>query len=340
MSLRLAAAAATAVGPMPGTSAREASAVVAGELGLLPYLPQLPARGPLASDTARGAAVLVGQPLALATTGGWVTSMRDSRELMRARSYLAEDVECLAEALSGYSGIVKVAVAGPFDLARQVRLRTADPLASDRSAYLDLSQSLALGLVELVGAVHRVVPDATVLLQLDEVDPAAEPASSGGGWLARPTRLVSADTVADGWRVVLAAVRGQSPALAGVALRLGGSAAAVAAARGAGFDAAWVDASGLGERSAEDALGAALEAGLVLLAGVVAVTDPDPEPAARAVADLWHRLGLTEGSWAGQVALTPQGGLADLPQTAVRPVLVACRKGAARLAEGGSSGGG
>jgi Cobalamin-independent synthase, Catalytic domain len=51
--------AATGVGSLPGTDAREAAATVVGELPLLPHLPELPARGVGADMIGRTAGLLV-----------------------------------------------------------------------------------------------------------------------------------------------------------------------------------------------------------------------------------------------------------------------------------------
>ena len=53
---------ATGVGSMPGTDRAEAIAMVLGELPDLPYLPELPGRGPGADLTGRTAALLVDMP--------------------------------------------------------------------------------------------------------------------------------------------------------------------------------------------------------------------------------------------------------------------------------------
>ena len=52
-------ATATGIGSWPGTSARAAAEVVVGELGTLPYLPELPARGVGADLIGRAGALLV-----------------------------------------------------------------------------------------------------------------------------------------------------------------------------------------------------------------------------------------------------------------------------------------
>ena len=65
--------AATGVGSLPGTDVSEAMKTVLGELPDLPYLPELPARGPGADMIGRTAGLLVGLPVEV-YAGRWRTT--------------------------------------------------------------------------------------------------------------------------------------------------------------------------------------------------------------------------------------------------------------------------
>ena len=100
--------------------------------------------------------------------------------------------------------------------------------------------------------------------------------------------------------------------------------------RTAGVRGISLDASLLSRRD-EDALGEALEAGVLLFLGVVPGTDTrlaDAGGVARPALDLWRRLGFPPDKLAGQVVLTPACGLAGASPGYARAALAACRKAA------------
>src|SRR6266550_3890856 len=98
---------ATGIGSMPGTDPAEAMRIVLGELPDLPYLAELPARGPGADLTGRTAALLVDLPVEL-TPAGWRFAGRPGRDLSRARSFLSADLDALEEVADGYQGPLKI----------------------------------------------------------------------------------------------------------------------------------------------------------------------------------------------------------------------------------------
>jgi len=98
---------------MPGENPLETARVVAGELPDLPYLAELPGRGPGADITGRTAALLVDIPVELAGPRGWRIAERPGRDLGRARSMLSSDLDAMEEVLDGYAGLVKIQLAGP-----------------------------------------------------------------------------------------------------------------------------------------------------------------------------------------------------------------------------------
>ena len=153
---------------MPGTDAGQACRVVFGELPDLPYLPELPERGPGADITGRTAALLVDMPVQIAT-GRWKLADRPGRDAARAASYWSQDLDTLEELADGYAGAVKIQVCGPVTLAATVELtHSLDPALSDPGALADLTDSLAEGLAAHVADVRKRVPGAAVVVQLDE----------------------------------------------------------------------------------------------------------------------------------------------------------------------------
>src|SRR5260221_14240505 len=74
---------ASGVGSMPGTNPDEAAAVILGELPNLPFLPELPARGPGADLVCRTSPLLVDLPVET-TAAGWRPARRRGRGRGRA----------------------------------------------------------------------------------------------------------------------------------------------------------------------------------------------------------------------------------------------------------------
>src|SRR5580765_6831682 len=89
---------ATGIGSWPGTSVRDALGQVRELLdGQLPYLPELPERGPGADMIGRTAGMLVELPVDLQPVG-WRLVDRPGRDAQRTAALLREDLDELAEA--------------------------------------------------------------------------------------------------------------------------------------------------------------------------------------------------------------------------------------------------
>jgi methionine synthase II (cobalamin-independent) len=325
------------VGSMPGTDAGQACRVVFGELPDLPYLPELPERGPGADITGRTAALLLDMPVQT-TTGGWKLADRPGRDAARAASYWSQDLDTLEAVADGYSGAVKVQVCGPVTLAASLELpHSLDPALSDPGALADLTDSLAEGLAAHVADVRRRVPAAAVVVQLDEPSlPAAlagrVPTASGLNFVRSIEPVTAAQRLGT---VLSAATTGAASTTVhccatGVPFRV----LADAGAKGIGFDLSLL-------RNADIDLVAELaEAGLSFMAGALPtsaaqrlVSGP-PLPArqtAEAVVGLWRRTGLAAGLMARQVVITPACGLAGTSPAAARAALEHCQE-AARIA--------
>ena len=329
-------ASATGVGSMPGTDVREAMRVVLGEVPDLPHLPELPARGPGADLVGRGVAALVDLH-AEVWPSGWRLAASPGRDERRARDYLDEDLDVLEEQAFGLTSPVKVALVGPWTLAASVELPHGDKALADPGACRDLAQSLAEGLGQHLHDVHRRLPHARVLAQLDEpalpaVLSGTVPTASGFGHL----EAVEPEVAEGVLREVLAAASDAFPVVHCCAAD-----APIDLLRRAGAAALSLDLAAVLQRrpGAEEELGTALEAGVGLFAGVVAPLGPVSEAAATVgpVRELWRRLGLS-GEDLARVVVTPTCGLAGSDPGAVPRLLAAARAGARLLRDQGVDG--
>jgi methionine synthase II (cobalamin-independent) len=325
------AGAATGIGSMPGTDIAEALRVVLGELPDLPHLPELPDRGPGADMIGRSAAFLVGLPVEL-YAGRWRVAARAGRDLRRALDLLERDLDRLTEQADGYAGTVKVQAAGPFTLAASLDLPIGGRMLRDPGAVRDLTGSLAEGLRGHVEDVGRRLPAATVLLQVDEPSLpavlAGHVATESGFSAYPPVEAATATTALQ----ELAAAAGVP-----VAFHCCAPAVPLEVFVAAGAVAVSLD---LGLVEKLDPLGAAIDAGVGLLAGVAPTRPPADGTAAPTSKDLaervrqaWQRLGFPAQRLARQVAVTPTCGLAGAPPEHARAMLTACREAGRRLLE-------
>ncbi|MCW2570116.1 MAG: hypothetical protein JWO88_174 [Frankiales bacterium] len=318
---------ASGVGSMPGTDPAEAIRVVLGELPDLPFLPELPARGPHADLTGRGTALLVGLHADLQPSG-WRLTARPARDGQRARDLLARDLDALEEA-GPPPAVFKVQAAGPWTLAATVELTRGDRVLSDPSAVTDLTQSLAEGLSLHLADVARRLPGTTVVLQLDEpalpaVLAAQIPTASGYGRLRPP----DVPTAVDRLRRVFAVAEF-------TVAHCCAPGPPVELLRQAGAGSLSVDASVLTPHD-DDAIGAAVEEGAGLLLGLVPSVDADLSDLAarmRPALQLWRRLGFEPALLPSTVVVTPSCGLAGASPSYARSALGACAEIARRMGE-------
>ena len=315
---------------MPGTNPAEAIRVIAGELPDFPHLAELPDRGPGADLTGRTAALLVDMPVEL-TPRGWRLAERAGRDMARARSMLASDLDVLEEVLEGFTGPVKIQLCGPWTLAATLELtHTMNVALSDPGAVADLTASLAEAAAAHAADVARRVPGARVVVQFDEpalpsVVAGLVPTQSGLSRLA----AVEPDTVADRLGQVLAATPGYT------LVHCCATTVPFGIIQKAGSDGIAFDLSQL-RRGEEDQVAEAAEAGLGLLAGAIRAVGEEPGGAretAERVIRLWQRIGLPLATLAEQAVITPACGLAGESPAQARAVLTRCREAAAMLPE-------
>ena len=314
---------------MPGTDPDEAVRVVLGELPDLPFLPELPARGPHADLAGRTSALLVDLAVDLQPTG-WRLVPRVSRDGRRARDLLARDLDALEGATQGGAPAAhKVQAAGPWTLATLLELQRGERALSDSGAVDDLASSLAEGLRRHLADVGARLPGTRLVLQLDEPSLPAVlgggvPTASGFGRLRSPDRQRARD--------VLSAVLS---AAADTVVHCCAAAPPVELLHEAGAGAVSLDATVLTQRD-DDAIGVAVEGGSGLLLGVVPARDTrlsDLAAMLEPVRVLWRRLGFGHDRLPTTVVVTPTCGLAGAGPAHARQALAACTEIARRLGE-------
>jgi len=308
---------ASGVGSWPDTDVRQALSAVRdllAEAGL-PYLPELPARGPGADMIGRGAGLLADLKVDLQPMG-WRFVDRAGRDSHRTSALLREDLDELAEAFDGYEGDLKVQIAGPWTLASSIWLHRGERAVVDEGATRDVIASLAEGLGRHLGEIGRLLPKARLVVQIDEPGLSAVlsgelPTASGFGRI----RAIDPTIAAEGLRDVVAAAGGRHTVVhccsANVPLVL---------LRDTGVKAVSLDATLLGPKSWES-VAATVEAGIELWAGALPTND-----GRRTVTDVinpliegWRRVGLPVADLAN-VTLTPTCGLAGLTPSGARSV--------------------
>ncbi len=169
----------TGPGPMPGTDPREAARIVMGECHGLPFLPELPGRGPGSDQAGRTLSMLVDLPVDV-TPRGWRLSDSRGRLARVAADLLDRDSDALEEAdeqardpetnPTVAERLLQVRVLGPWSLAAGLELSGGLPVLTDRGARRDLASSLAEGvasrsvrLAERLRSGIRVVLDEPLL---------------------------------------------------------------------------------------------------------------------------------------------------------------------------------
>jgi hypothetical protein len=308
---------ATGIGSLPGTSSREAIVAVRDLLvdgdGLgLPYLPETPARGPGADLIGRAAALLVELPVDLQPSG-WRFTDLPGHDARRTAALWSEDLDELAAAYDGYTGPLKLQVAGPWTLAASIELHRGERAVTDEGACREIVQSLAEGVRRHLADVRRLVPGAELTLQLDEPSVTAVlegtlPTASGFG----KVRAVDRQVVAAGLTMVLEAHDGptvlhschpRAPIPMLRAIRPG----AIAVDLTSATPARW------------ESLAATLESGTDVYAGCLPTGPDAPVPSvrelARGIRESLDRAGLGP-QWLAHLTVASACGLAGLTPAA------------------------
>ncbi len=323
---------ATGIGSMPGEDFSEAVRIVLGEVGDLPYLVELPSRGPIASMTGRALAMIPELGFDL-QPAGWRLTGSPGVDHRRARSLLAQDLDTTEDLVAGSSAGFKVQLAGPWTLAATVERTRGDKLLSDRGARRDLAQALGEAVREHCADVRRRVDPSDLVVQVDEpalpsVLTGSVPTSSG----FNRHRSVSAPEAAQAltWVAEAAAEAGATPVLHCCASALPFDVLRSTPFHAVSFDVAAIPASQY------DDLGDWLDDGRALWPGVV----PSADPVGRAPTgpDLttqllrwWAALGFTAVETLPPTTVTPSCGLAGASPGWARSALELCRQVARNL---------
>lgn len=326
--------AASGIGSHPGEDQHEfeeALRVVLGEAPELPYLPEVPGRGPHATMTGRTLALLSGLAADL-QPAGWRLTDASGIDHRRAVSLLGQDLDRLEEESQGYGGLLKLQVTGPWTLAATVERPRGDRVLADHGARRELAESLAEGLGGHIADVLRRVPGASLLVQLDE--PALPAVISGSVPTAsgfHRHRSVDAPKAAPALQWLVDAVRssGAEPVVHCCAENVPFDLLRRVGAPGLSVDLDRLTASDY------DEIGAAMEEGRWMFLGVTPSTRPDSLPTERSVTERASRvldlLGLEPSS---RLVLTPACGLAGADPGWARTALGLCRRAAANLTTG------
>ena len=317
---------ASGIGSWPGTSVRSAVHIVRDLLAdHLPYLPELPDRGPGGDMIGRTAGLLVDLHVDLQPVG-WRFVDRPGKDAGRTGALLREDLDELAEAFDGHTGRLKVQVVGPWSLAADLWLNRGERAIVDEGACRDLVESLAEGVRTHIGTVRSLVPGAEIVLQVDEpslptVLAGRLPTASGFG------RLPSLDpqVAAAGLATVLGAHDGET------VVHCCAADPPLPLLRAAGPTALSVDTSLLHPRAWEG-VAVAVEDGIRLYAGAVP-TDGSltrAQEVAERLVEQWRRIGMPR---LADVVVTPACGLAGTSPKLAAAIQQSAKDTAAELDE-------
>jgi methionine synthase II (cobalamin-independent) len=227
-------------------------------------------------------------------------------------------LDALEAAAATHVGPVKLQAVGPLTLAASLELANGHRAVSDPGAVRDLTQSLAAGLTQHLDELHRRLPGAVPVLQLDEPSLPAVlggriPTPSGYGTVRAIDAPIAEQALRDVLAVAAAGARVVHCCADDVPFDV---------LRNAEVDAISVDATRLASL-AYDALGEAVEAGTSLWLGVLPATDAAVsfDATRDRLRALWSELGFPLTRLAADVVPTPACGLAGASQDHVRAVL-------------------
>lgn len=317
---------ATGIGSMPGDDFASSLDLVLTEVPDLPFLPELPDRGPHAG--------MIGRTLALITDlgadlqpDGWRIGVGEGKDQRRARSLLQQDLDIAEEQIEGYAGPLKVQLTGPLTLASAVERPRGDKMLADHGARRELSEVLAAGLSTHLADLRRRFPGADLHVQIDE--PAIRSVMEGtiptaSGWAThRRVDPPEADALLRQIVEVIADA-GATPVLHSC-----GPDVPVDLLRGLGFSAISFDLALTGP---DDVWAEALDSAVALWPGVVPATDGrlDLDAILGRIETFYTRLGFDGEASTERLVVTPTCGLAGASPRHARAALATSQSVAAR----------
>ena len=295
---------------MPGEDFAESLQIALGEVGDLPYLPELPDRGVTAAMTGRTLAMIsdLGADLQPA---GWRLTDAPGIDHRRATSLLAQDLDALEEVAQGRQAAFKVQITGPWTLAATVERPRGDKVLGDHGARRDLAQALAEGAAGHVADVRRRVTPTQLIVQIDEpalpaVLAGAIPTASG---FNRHRSVIPADAAqALTWMVEAVEAADATTVLHCCASDIPWNVLRETKLAGVSFDLTQLAPSDI------DELAAWVDAGREAWPGVVPAVEPDPWPTGadltRRLLTWWSNLGHSDIERLPATTVTPSCGLA------------------------------
>ncbi len=157
----------TAAGSLPGQDFAGAVTAMAETFPEIVPWPELPARGPGSGMIGRALGIIDTLSFDL-QPAGWRLVPGSSRDHRRAASQWRADLDDAEERLQGFTGVLKIGLAGPWTLAASVERPMGDRLLADHGARRELAQALAQAAEQLRVEVQRRLPGTTVIFQIDE----------------------------------------------------------------------------------------------------------------------------------------------------------------------------
>ncbi|MBA2444688.1 MAG: methionine synthase [Nocardioidaceae bacterium] len=319
---------------MPGEDFADSMHIVLGEVGELPHLVELPARGAGAAMVGRTLSLITGMGVDL-QPAGWRLTDASGLDHRRAASLLAQDLDTLEELMQGHRGSVKLQITGPLTLAAAVERPRGDKVLADHGGRRDLAQALAEGLDAHLSDVRRRLGGVDLVVQVDE--PALPAVLSGSiptaSGFSRHRSVTAADAAqALGWACDAIVGAEAEPVLhccsAGVPW---------AVLRQTPLQAVSFDLSLLASEQYDD-VAAWVDTGRQVWLGVIPALDQAGQPPSdadvtRRVQGWWSNLGFSDPEMLPPTVVTPTCGLAGASPTWARQALGLAQSVAQNLSE-------
>jgi hypothetical protein len=302
----------TGVGAWPGTDVHEVAVTIRDVCPDFPHLAELPERGPGAEMIGRTMGLIsqIASDFSVSTVPtGWRLTSARGKDMLRAASFMSNDLDEIEAVYEGYEGDFKIQVVGPWTLAASVEIRSGEKLLRDLGAVSDLAQALASAVESHIADVARRLPSARIALQFDEPllrDVLRGSVPTQSGWAAYAA--VEPATVGETLKTVRSAHSGTT------IVHSCADEIPFDLIRQSGFSSISYDVALVGDM-ATDYLGEQIEAGGFVILGI------EPSTTARAVAGvrrLGGRIGYSDEDWNSHIVLSPPCDLIDMPLSQVR----------------------
>mgnify|MGYP000011421376 FL=1 len=302
----------TGVGAWPGTDVHEVAVTIRDVCPDFPHLAELPERGPGAEMIGRTMGLIsqIASDFSVSTVPmGWRLTSARGKDMLRAASFMSNDLDEIEAVYEGYDGDFKIQVVGPWTLAASIETRSGEKLLRDLGAVADLAQALGSAVESHVADVARRLPQARIALQFDEpllrdVLRGSVPTQSGWAAYAAVEPVLVAETL----KTICSAHAGNT-IVHSCADEVPFDLLRQAGVTGISYDVALV-----GDK-ATDYLGEQIDAGGFVVLGI------EPSTTAKALAGvrrLGGRIGYSDEDWNQHILLSPPCDLIDMPLSQAR----------------------